>query len=858
MNRKLQVFAVIFLLSFITLINLAPAQERKESRVVGLDEPEDEEDLNSELWEFAKKTPYADALRYIRAAQQQSQATRMAEAVLPNGWKLAPAGAQIEVGRLPYEAIPFAGRLVVLNTGYYTKEPQEVSVVDVASSRVVKTIRLNSLFPSAVVGQDGDLYISGGFDQKVFRLDRNFNVAREYKLTGYVGGLAAVDARRIAVVYLAANNAQGDYIEGRLVLLNTETGTVEKEIKVGYFPYAVRYINGKLYLSLLGENKLLVYDAQLNAVASLATGQTPQEMCSDNRQLYVVNANSDDISVVDTATNKIVSTISVRSRGSRFGVAPSSCAVDGDHLYVTLAGTNAVALFDKKKRKQQGLIPTGWYPTKVLFNEKQLLVLSAKGVRPRRPNLQGPHPVQGKGGNEYVLTLLKGSLSIIPKDQIKANQAAWTRQVETGSPLYSPAKGLKLPIRHVFYIIKENRTYDQVFGDLGRGNGDPSLTLFGRDVTPNHHALAEGFVTLDNFYADGEISVLGHSFTTSGYASPFQEWLGNASYSGRFKGYPYGTVPAVTSPAYLWDELDARGVDYRIYGENYFLYTTAFRIIREVYGAESEMAHKFYDQVMTLSTKGDRGNEFYAFARKYYGQANTPADALRLLEKPEFAHALSLYLTADESIERTLRENATLRRKFADYLYHYPFNYRSWDLAYSDLDRAMAWKEDFKRQVQANRVAQFQYIWLPNDHTNGASDKLLNPYQFVAQNDTALARIIETISHSPVWRNSLILIEEDDAQNGPDHVDATRTVALAVGPYVKRSAVVTDLYDQISMLRTTELILGLNPLNMNDRLAAPMFGIFTDKPDFTPYVATQASKHLTEEDRKRDERLSQP
>ncbi|HEX8890317.1 MAG TPA: bifunctional YncE family protein/alkaline phosphatase family protein [Pyrinomonadaceae bacterium] len=858
MNRKIQIFAAIFLLSWTTLISLTPAQDRKESRVVGLDEPEDEEDLNSELWEFAKKTPYAEALRYIRAAQQQSQATRMAEAALPNGWKIAPAGAQIEVGRLPYQAIPFAGRLVVLNTGYYTREPQEVSVVDVASSQVVKTIRLNSLFPSATVSQDGDLYISGGFDQKVFRLDSKFNVVREYKLTGYVGGLAAVDAKRVAVVYLAANNAQNEYIEGRLVLLNTETGTVEKEIKVGYFPYTVRYINGKLYLTLLGQNKLLVYDAQLNAVASLATGQTPQEMCSDDKRLYVVNTNSDDISVVDTATNRIVSTIGVRSKASRFGVAPTSCAVDGNHLYVTLAGTNAVALFDKNKRKREGLIPTGWYPTKVLYNEKQLLVLSAKGVRSRRPNLQGPQPVQGKGGNQYVLTLLKGSLSVIPKDQIKANQAAWTRQVETGSPLYSPAQGLKLPIQHVFYIIKENRTYDQVFGDLRHGNGDPSLTIFGRDVTPNHHALAEGYVTLDNFYADGEISVLGHSFTTSGYASPFQEWLGNASYSGRFKGYPFGTVPAVTSPAYLWDEMDARGVDYRIYGENYFLYTTAFRIIREVYGAESEVAHRFYDRVMALSTKGDRGNEFYAFAQKYYGQANTPADALRLLEKPEFAHALSLYLTADESIERALRENASLRRKFADYLYHYPFNYRSWDLAYSDLDRAMAWKEDFKRQVQANRVAQFQYIWLPNDHTNGASDKLLNPYQFVAQNDIALARIVETISHSPVWRNSLILIEEDDAQNGPDHVDATRTVALAIGPYVKRSAVVSDLYDQISMLRTMELILGLNPLNMNDRLATPMFGIFTDKPDFTPYVATQASKHLTEEDRKRDERLSQP
>src|SRR4051812_10696730 len=310
MNRQWKTCVALFLLVVLAFVSFAPAQEREKSGVAGLDQPEDEDDLNSELWEFAKKTPYADALRYVRAAQERSQAARTAEVTLPNGWKIAPAGTQIEVGRLPYEAIPFAGRLVVLNTGYYTREPQEVSVVDVASGQVVKTVRLNSLFPSATVGLDGDLYISGGFNQKVFRLDRSFNVAREYKLAGYVGGLAALDAKHVAVVYLAANNAQGDYIEGRLVLLNTETGAVEKEAKVGYFPYTVRFINGKLYLTLLGENKLLIYDAQLNAVASLATGQSPQQMCSDNRRLYVVNANSDEISVVDTTTNRIVSTIS--------------------------------------------------------------------------------------------------------------------------------------------------------------------------------------------------------------------------------------------------------------------------------------------------------------------------------------------------------------------------------------------------------------------------------------------------------------------------------------------------------------------------------------------------------------------
>jgi YVTN family beta-propeller protein len=857
MNRKWSALAFIFLLIIITFGGIAHAQDKIEQRVLNVDQPDDEEDLNRELWEFAKKTPYAEALRYVANAQQRSQAVMSSEVVLPNGWKIAPAGTQVEMGRLPYEATAFAGRLVILNTGYYTKE-QEVSIVDVESGQVVKSLKIKSLFPSAEVGLDGDLYISGGFDQKVYRLDRDFNVVREYSVAGYAGGLAPVDAKHLAVAYLVANNAQGDYIEGKLALLNTETGAVEQETRVGYFPYSMRHIGSNLYLTLLGENKLMVMDEQLKAVASIAVGERPQAMCADASLLYVVNSNSDDLSVIDTRTNRVVSTISVRSKGSRYGVAPSSCAVDGNRLYITLAGTNAVAVIDKKSRKQIGLIPSGWYPTKVLLDEKRLLVLSAKGIRPRRPNLQGPQPVEGKGGGQYVLTLLQGSLSIIPRDQLKANQARWTRQVEKGSPLFSPNKGFKLPIRHVFYIIKENRTYDQVLGDLPRGNGDPNLTLFGRDISPNHHALSEGFVTLDNFYADGEISVLGHSFTTSGYASPFLEWLGNAAYSGRFKGYPFGIVPAATSPAYLWDALDARSVDYRIYGENYFLYTRAYRIITEVYGTESELARKFYAQLMTFANKTDRGNDFYEFAHPFYGQANTPSAALRLLEKPEFARALSNFLINDESIYRAMLENTVLRRKFAEYLYHYPFNYRSWNLKYSDLDRVRAWKEDFAQQLQSGKVAQFQYIWLPNDHTNGASTKILNPYQFVAQNDAALGRIIETISHSPIWKDSLILIEEDDAQNGPDHVDATRTVALAAGPFVKRGVVVTDRYDQLSMLRTVELLLGLNPLNMNDRLATPMFGIFTERPDYTPYVPTPTSSHLTEEDQKLNQQLAQP
>jgi YVTN family beta-propeller protein len=828
--------------------------DERGARAEFFDRAEDEEDLNRELWEYVKGTPYAGALTYVAAAQAQAQAARVAEAVLPTGWKIAPAGRQVELGRLPYEAVPFAGRLVVLNTGYYTREPQEVSVVEPFSGRVEKTLRINSLFPSAVTGPGGDLYVSGGFDSKVIRIDRQFKVAREYAVAGFAAGLAAIDARRIAVLYLAAKDEKGNYISGRLAVLDTETGKVERERDAGYFPYSVRQLNGKLYVAVLGENRLRVFDGELKELAEIPTGRRPQEMCADGARLYVVNTDSDELTVVDTARDRAVGRLRTNRMGSLFGTAPTSCAVSGNRIYVTLAGMNAVAIYDKRTRRQTGLVPTGWYPTKVVVEGDNLLVLNAKGVRARRPNLRGPQPVEGRGGPQYVLTLLQGSLSVVPLSEVDARNAArWTRQVLAGAPTFDARRGFKLPVKHVFYVVKENRSYDQVLGDLGRGNGDASLTLFGRDISPNHHALSEQFVTLDNFYADGEISVLGHSFTTSGYASPFLEWLGNAAYSGRYRGYPFGMVPSVTSPAYLWDALDDAHVSYRIYGENYYLYTRAYRILADELGEQSEPTRKFYARMMQLASDTDRGRLFYNFAKPYAGRADTVPDAERLLRDEKFAEAFSQFLVGDNTLAVALG-NRALRLRFAEYLSRYAFDYRSWDLNHSDLERFAAWRADFERRVKAGTVPRFNYLWLPNDHTNGADTKIRTPQQFVAQNDAALGLLIETISRSPIWRDSLILVEEDDAQNGPDHVDATRIVAMAAGPHVKRGAVVSDRYDQLSALRTVGLLLGFRPLNLNDRMAVPMFGIFDARPNPAPYTAP-APTALSDTDRARYEEL---
>ena len=843
-KRKWIALAGVSLATVLIFATLAYQQHRKFGREDAPDQPGEEENLNKELWKFAKKTPYPGSITKTQNSP--------AEMRLPNGWKIAPVGTQVEVGRLPYEAVFYAGHLVVLNTGWYGQNPQEVSIIDTQTGKILKTLPYKSLFPSAKTGLDGNLYISGGYDQKIYRINRDFNPVREYPVKGYAAGIAPIDAKHLAVTYLVTEKGKKAYVKGKLTILNTETGQVERETTVGYFPYSVQFINQKLYVTLLGENKLLIYDTQLKPIKTLAVGGTPQNLCTDGQKLYVVNTTSDNISIVDTKQYTVIGNIDVRHKGFRFGSSPTSCAVEGDRLYVTQAEINAVAVFDKTKKQLQGLIPTGWYPTKVVLNQEQMLVLSAKGIRPRRPNPKGPQAIEAKGGKDYVLSLLRGAVSIVPKREIVTPSiSVWRRQVEEGSPLYSPKDGMKLPIHHVFYIVKENRTYDQVLGDLGRGNGDKSLTLFGRDITPNHHKIAEDFVTLDNFFVNGEISVLGHSFTTSGYASPFLEWLGNMKYSQRYNGYPFGTVPATFSPVYLWNALEAKKVDYRIYGEPYYIFTRSYQMIVEAFGADSELAKKFYAQSFAFSAETDRGKEVSDVFKSYYGKADTPEAALRLLEKSEFANFLSKVFVNDDSLAKAWQQNQTFRRKFADFLYHYPLSYHYYDLKYSDLQRFEDWKIDFDKQLKSGKVAQLHYIWLPNDHTAGENSEFPNPYQLVAQNDAALGLIVETIAKSPIWKDSLILVVEDDAQNGPDHVDATRTVALAASPYVKRGVVVSDRYDQLSLLRTVELILGLDPLNMNDALAAPMFGIFNDKVNNSAYIAPTPSTYLTDKDKER-------
>jgi hypothetical protein len=425
----------------------------------------------------------------------------------------------------------------------------------------------------------------------------------------------------------------------------------------------------------------------------------------------------------------------------------------------------------------------------------------------------------------------------------------------------SPAEGFKLPIKHVFYVIRENRTYDQILGDLTPGNGDPKLCVFPEAKSPNAHKLARDFVTLDNFFCDGEISALGHSFTTSGYASPFLEWIGNIGYAGRFDWkdpddakepvkylYPYGTIPAVYSPQYLWDAAADRGLDYKVYGEPYYLYTQPYRILVTAYGADSDLVKKYYQHTLVFANEKDRGLRFTQRLGVYYRQALVFQDARKLMDDPKFTAAFSDYYLADDSLARALARDEKLKDAFADFLIHYSLNFPAWDLKISDLERYQDWKEDFKRQLDRRQVPALEYLWLPNDHMGWPPPP--TPEQYIAQNDAALGALVETLSKSEVWKESLVLVVEDDSQDGLDHVDSTRTVALAAGPYVKRGMVVSDPYDQESMLRTIELILGLDPMNSGDGLAIPMMNIFTDQPNFKSFRQAEPAKSLSPDDLK--------
>ncbi len=564
-------------------------------------------------------------------------------------------------------------------------------------------------------------------------------------------------------------------------------------------------VDPKSGLANRGSVSALVRDSagKWGAAKSIQVGLHPSGLALSKsaKFLYVANANSDTVSVIDTATDSVVETVACRPEARLpFGSASNAVAVspDGGTLYVANGANNCVAVVRLAAKSSEGdpvgrpaksavagLIPTGWYPGAVLVSPdgKTLAVANVKGqgsVAPKRP------AAKGRNSHDHLGTV---SFIDIPDDaklrELTAEVNANNRLTYSINGLEKPRVGVKpVPVperhgepsvfKHVLYVIKENRTYDQVFGDMPEGDGDPKLCMFPELVTPNHHKLAREFVLLDNFYCSGILSADGHSWTDAAYVTDYLE----KAFGAFARSYPDdGRDPLAFAPTgFIWDNALSHKLTVRNYGEH---------VSEEPYSPKGVTWKNYYADHVAGTRKVPVAIKF-----------NTPALA-------PHSHPT------------------------------YPY----FPLTMPDVYRADLFAEDLAKFEKAGALPNLLIMALPADHCEGMNPDYPTPRAMVADNDLALGRIVEAVSKSKFWADTCILVVEDDPQGGFDHVDGHRTVALAISPYTKRGQVDHTNYNQTGMVKTIELMLGLPPMNQMDLGATPMRGCFQPAPDLTPYKA---------------------
>jgi DNA-binding beta-propeller fold protein YncE len=710
--------------------------------------------------------------------------------LLANGWTITPAGRSVRVGTLPLGLTVLPdGRVLALLSGYSTNG---LVVVDPARWEVTDSVPLSAAWLGLAAASDGAVYASGGTTNRVWRLREvagrwqraDSVVLADSGAALFAAGLTlSADGRSLAVV------AQlGDSV----FLLDAATLRRTAAAATGSHPYTARFTpDGRtLLVSNWGDSTLSRFEVGAGALEPRGTIAVPPRpsalmVSPDGRTLYVAHAAADAVSLVDLGAGRVTSTVRLSlTRRAPHGTGPNALALspDGRTLYVANADNNdvaVVALGEEGGPRVAGLIPTAWYPTAVAVSTdgRTLYVANGKGTG-TGPNPHGPTAPDTRR-DQYIGALLVGSLSAIPvpgaaalgRDtrQVLANSpyrdALLTRQPwPRRSPIPRSASE-RSPIRHVVYVIRENRTYDQVLGDDARGNGDPGLAIFGDSITPNAHALASQFVLFDNFYVNGDVSANGHMWSDAAYASDYNEKNWPANYSRR-REYDFDAGLPANDPlaGFLWDAARAAGRSMRNYGE---------------------MTQ--WDPASGRATPQPKGLEGVTDPR-YPGFVLEIPDSVR----------------ADEFI-RELREAET-----------------------------------------GGTLPELMILWLPRDHTYGRQPGRPTPRAMVAENDRALGRIVEALSRSRFWRETAMFVLEDDAQNGPDHVDAHRSPLLVASPWVRRGMVDSTFYTTASVLRTIELILGLRPMSQFDAAAMPLFTAFMTRPDSAAYTALPARWPLEE------------
>ena len=753
--------------------------------------------------------------------------------LLPNQWSLRPAGRQVRVGDFPVNIAmhPSGEWAAILHAGY---GPHEIAILDCKSGLIVSRATVDETFYGVAFADAGRrLYASGSGAETLHTFtfadgylgEHRMLPLRDPKQRGIPSGIAvSADGSAIYVCNLWSHSVsrvvlgKAEPIIEELKLSDNEaakkplpedTSTDDPSITkrdralldttgtADPFPYTciLDEKRSRLYVSLWNQAAVAVIDTgTFTPIARWPVEEHPNELLltKDGRRLFVANANRNTVTVLDTSTGRASETLLAELQpGAAPGNTPNSLALTPDekHLFIANANINTLAVFDVAepgKARSEGFIPTGWYPTSVRVSAdgRRLFVANGKGAI-SRSNRNGENPKLKSQPtiSEYIGGLLQGTVSILDlpvPEKFDAQMAAWTAQAYAcvpkapavlAEPSPIPVKsGDPSPIKYVIYIVKENRTYDQVLGDVKEGNGDPSLCLFGEALTPNHHAIAREFILLDNFYVESEVSADGHEWTMGAYATDFVEKTWPLSYGhDRRNKFPYPSEGnfAIATPAggYLWDRAKEAGVTYRSYGE-------------------------------------------------WVANGRGP-------DQPGTAKAKAL-------------------------IGHIDPLYRSFDMAYPDLKRAERFISELHRFEQEGEMPRLQIVRLPNDHTSGTSPGKPTPIAHVADNDRAFGLLVEAVSKSKFWPQTAIFCVEDDAQNGPDHVDAHRTIAFVASPYVRRGGRDSTLYSTSSMLRTMELILGLKPMSQFDAAAAPMFASFQSQPDTRPFTAKEVTANTDE------------
>lgn len=740
-------------------------------------------------------------LAFTSNAQNLNDQLNAKRIMLPNGWSLSPAGRSIELGDLPLNiAVSRSEKLMaVSNNG---QSIQTIQLIDPKTEKVLDKVEIPKSFYGLKFSKDDRfLFASGGNDNWILKYEL-LNSKLLIRDTLKLGkpwpekispvGLEIDDAKNLLYVVTKENNS--------LYIFDLQNNKIIHQQNIGSEGYSCVLSPDKktLYISLWGGKKVAFFDTTLRKITtSVDVSYNPNELILNKAGniLYVANSQDNSVSVIDVQARKVVEILNAALfPNSLTGSTTNGLALSKDErsLYIANADNNCLAVFhvsQKGKSTSKGFIPVGWYPTNVRVIGSKIFVSNGKGFS-SFANPLGPQPVnpgvkseshkgelpQPNNRLQYIGSLMKGTMSVID-EPMAADLEVYSKNVflntpytkdkelladgEAGNPI--PKKvGDASPIKYVFYVIKENRTYDQVFGDIKEGNGDPGLCLFGEKYTPNQHKLAREYVLLDNFYVDAEVSADGHNWSLGAYATDYLEKTWPTSY-GRRGGVTEGMgrrTIANNKDGFIWDLCKRNGVSFRTYGV-------------------------FADK--------DKGN-------------------IPVLDQDHVCSTFTGY----------------------------------YDQTIKDVERFEQWKTDFDVLLSKNTVPQLSTIRLGADHTQGLAVGKPTPYACVADNDLAVGKLVEHISNSSIWSQSAIFILEDDAQNGPDHVDAHRSIAMVISPYTKRNYPDHTMYSTSGMLRTMELILGLPPMSQYDAAAMPMFRSFINKPDFTKFKAVPNQVDLDE------------